>query len=411
MHSNGYATYVSGTSFAAANVTGVVSIMQNFKTIEREDIEGILKISVDDKGASGWDSLYGHGRLNAEKAINYLRGPYVLSKYPTPGNTISGGDLGDPNYTYLNAVIVSGSPNDGERWLRLSEVHKTINYSLPAGHSLISVWGRGAGDASSGPITGWDNDFSAYYISQRHYTPTPFCEVVPGSLTSTSFTLRTYIYHFYNGNPFFGGELIGIYPSTVSNVTNWKYTLLTKNNRMKFYTQSDYMGNKTLTFNKDTVFVADDEVSDFYVRDSTKIVMADSSILELPDNYTLHFVGKTTSLKLSPHSKIRLGENSKIVFDSSAKLIMNYATLTSKDSTKSWGGLFFKNTSQDTISNSKIINSKGGINFIDKIGTHTVIKDNEFINKTNEDLDGIYAYNSEKILIRGNHFYAQSTGI
>ncbi|MBK8984321.1 MAG: hypothetical protein IPM38_18875 [Ignavibacteria bacterium] len=42
----------------------------------------------------------------------------------------------------------------------------------------------------------------------------------------------------------------------------------------------------------------------------------------LPDNYTLHLRGNTTSLIMKPGSKMMFGENSGIVCDSGAKVIV-----------------------------------------------------------------------------------------
>ncbi|MBS1517570.1 MAG: hypothetical protein JSS91_05735 [Bacteroidetes bacterium] len=62
--------------------------------------------------------------------------------------------------------------------------------------------------------------------------------------------------------------------------------------------------------------------------ENSKIVLEDSAIVILPDNYTLHLSGNTTSLILNPGSKMMFGENSGIVCDSGAKLIANDAAFT-----------------------------------------------------------------------------------
>ncbi|MBK8981447.1 MAG: hypothetical protein IPM38_03755 [Ignavibacteria bacterium] len=85
----------------------------------------------------------------------------------------------------------------------------------------------------------------------------------------------------------------------------------------------------------------------FLVKDSTKIILEDSAVVILPNNYNLHLRGNTTSLIMKPGSKMMFGENSGIVCDSGAKLIANNAVFT-PDSTKK-ERYSLKHRSQDTI--------------------------------------------------------------
>ena len=97
--------------------------------------------------------------------------------------------------------------------------------------------------------------------------------------------------------------------------------------------------------------------SAFEIKDSTSIVLSDSAVLELPDDYTLHISGKESSLILNPHSKIKFGENSKIIIDSSATLIANGETFTSLDSNQKWDGIILNNSGADTITNCMFSNA------------------------------------------------------
>ena len=63
-------TYISGTSFAAPNVSGVVAlIVGRYPTMTNAEVVNQLKSTVDDLGYPGWDNRYGLGRVNAYRAV------------------------------------------------------------------------------------------------------------------------------------------------------------------------------------------------------------------------------------------------------------------------------------------------------------------------------------------------------
>jgi hypothetical protein len=86
------------------------------------------------------------------------------------------------------------------------------------------------------------------------------------------------------------------------------------------------------------------------IGDSAHIVL-DSATLSLPDDFTLHLKGSETALVLNPGSKLLFGENSGIVCDSGARIVANYATFASVDSTKKWNGISLNDLASDTIKN------------------------------------------------------------
>jgi serine protease len=64
-----YAVY-NGTSMASPHVTGVVALLLSKKPwLKPADVRSILRASANDLGAPGWDPLFGHGRVNARKAV------------------------------------------------------------------------------------------------------------------------------------------------------------------------------------------------------------------------------------------------------------------------------------------------------------------------------------------------------
>lgn len=92
-----------------------------------------------------------------------------------------------------------GSPTFASQVVR-HEVRKTVSFSNTAN---AVVWGRGGAYT-----TGLFDDGSSY-----NYNITS-CEVVPGSVTATSATLRTYVFARY-----LSGQFIGWYPCAPSEVT------------------------------------------------------------------------------------------------------------------------------------------------------------------------------------------------
>jgi type VII secretion-associated serine protease mycosin len=63
-------TYISGTSFAAPNVAGVVALIRaTYPTWTPQQVVDRLYATVDDLGYAGWDNRYGRGRVNAYRAL------------------------------------------------------------------------------------------------------------------------------------------------------------------------------------------------------------------------------------------------------------------------------------------------------------------------------------------------------
>ena len=60
----------SGTSFASPVVAGVAALLlSGNSSLTPRQVEAILKQNADDLGTSGWDSVYGFGRINAGRAV------------------------------------------------------------------------------------------------------------------------------------------------------------------------------------------------------------------------------------------------------------------------------------------------------------------------------------------------------
>jgi subtilisin family serine protease len=61
---------LSGTSMASPHATGVATLIRGKNpSLTPDQVRAILRSSSDDKGAPGWDPVFGYGRVNALKAV------------------------------------------------------------------------------------------------------------------------------------------------------------------------------------------------------------------------------------------------------------------------------------------------------------------------------------------------------
>lgn len=94
-----YASF-SGTSAAAAHVSGVVALMQSVHRVENgypnllstEDVEAILEKTAKDRGGPGFDLESGYGLIDAGKAMQRISSPYYIEHLTSiPSRSVTNG--------------------------------------------------------------------------------------------------------------------------------------------------------------------------------------------------------------------------------------------------------------------------------------------------------------------------------
>jgi hypothetical protein len=149
-----------------------------------------------------FDNQMGTGRINAEAALRSLQAPNQLLQW-----NITGGQV--VNTTNQQRRIFLGFPGlaDAAYLVRRSEIRTNVTFPT-AMCQLVGAWGRGVG------TTGYREERGRSFGEG-------ICEVVPGTLTNTGATLRTWIYEVWSVN----GQYIGFYPRNAQNVI-FQYTVL-----------------------------------------------------------------------------------------------------------------------------------------------------------------------------------------
>ncbi len=78
-------TRMSGTSMATPHVAGLAALILSVNpTLTPDQVRAAIENTADDLGAQGWDPMFGHGRINARKALAAVAPPPVPQPTPTP---------------------------------------------------------------------------------------------------------------------------------------------------------------------------------------------------------------------------------------------------------------------------------------------------------------------------------------
>jgi serine protease len=104
---------ISGTSFAAPNVSGVVALLRaRNPSWSNGAVVSRIEATADDLGFAGWDIRYGHGRVNAARAL----GATTVAPAPSPGDAL------ESNNVFSSTKVVAPAqhpPGRGRRLLRI----------------------------------------------------------------------------------------------------------------------------------------------------------------------------------------------------------------------------------------------------------------------------------------------------
>jgi subtilisin family serine protease len=69
-------TYQSGTSMACPQVAGLAALLWSIDPSRTNvEIRALIESTAEDKGAPGWDPIFGHGRVNARLAVEAALAP------------------------------------------------------------------------------------------------------------------------------------------------------------------------------------------------------------------------------------------------------------------------------------------------------------------------------------------------
>jgi len=123
-------------------------------------------------------------------------------------NTATGGidSANTGQARYPMTVLGAGMANNGNWWVVRHEIRRHVSFST-AFTAPPSVWGRG-GFGGGGTAFGASADTINFNME--------WCEPVPGSITTSGCTMRTYIYERFNTQ--FGGSRFDWWPGTAAQV-------------------------------------------------------------------------------------------------------------------------------------------------------------------------------------------------
>ncbi len=208
VESGEYGTF-DGTSGAAPVVAGIAALLKSVNiNLHQDDVENVIQLSAEDKGDAGYDNFFGHGRVNAGRALEFLHAPYVLQQHTATGGTSRNVSYVEhEKFSFLNDAGNSGLA-EGVYIGQIYEVTKTVTIPRSACNEQY-VWTR-----TTGATVGWsagnpnNNLGFSYVVSQN----------------GDQVTLRTFVFFIENSTTPL--EINAWFPAAPQNVI-FAYTTLT----------------------------------------------------------------------------------------------------------------------------------------------------------------------------------------
>jgi len=194
--------YLLGTSMATPHATGGASLLKSYGTIlglalYNDDLKQLLRLSATDIGTAGFDNASGMGRIDLRRAMDLLSAPNIFHQ-KTDG--IGGTDVASwSSYQGMSFLGVPGLP-DGNYIAKQHTIDRVVTF-FQTYTSAPQVWGRGVA------TIGFTGSTSNYGLGH--------CLPVPGTITATGCTMRTFVYDVRNLN----GQPLGWFPTTAGNVS------------------------------------------------------------------------------------------------------------------------------------------------------------------------------------------------
>jgi subtilisin family serine protease len=188
-----YTAHFGGTSAACPQVSGVAALILSVDTnLTQSQVADIIKKSADDMGASGYDTDFGYGRLNAYQALLLALAYSNKSLNQTATSSNNGRRLvkdGSDNYHLVFAsggeIFYHKTTNGGSSWLtpiRLSSGNDSNNYpsiAFGSGNQIMVVWERQTGTTTHDIYFSMSTDGGNTWPSNYKY-------ILAASVTSTN---------------------------------------------------------------------------------------------------------------------------------------------------------------------------------------------------------------------------------
>ena len=184
-----------GTSAATPVVSGVASfVLGLYPQLDGDDVHQILIRTADDVQSYGigFDQITGYGRVNADRASEFLLGSAVESRTVTAMATHA---VSNRTMQFNDVPGLASSTN---YFTKEYELRGTVSFSS-AFLGTPTTW------AKTSRTIGWSNENP--HEGRRHAAG--YAEVLPGSVTSSGCTVRTYVYQVFDA----GGGVIGWFPT------------------------------------------------------------------------------------------------------------------------------------------------------------------------------------------------------